>query len=51
MKTLIFNGSPRINVDTGSLIKKITEKIPGEYRIVNARAHTKEQLTIKGKEL
>ena len=36
MKTLIFNGSPRINGDTNSLIKKITEKITGEYKIVNA---------------
>ncbi len=36
MKTLILNGSPRINGDTMSLINKITEKISGEYRIVNA---------------
>lgn len=36
MKTLIFNGSPRENGDTVSLIKKITEKIIGEYKIVNA---------------
>lgn len=36
MKTLIFNGSPRENGDTVSLIKKITEKIVGEYKIVNA---------------
>lgn len=36
MKTLIFNGSPRINGDTVSLVGKITEKIEGEYRIVNA---------------
>ncbi len=33
MKTLIFNGSPRINGDTYSLIHRITEKIAGEYRI------------------
>lgn len=36
MKTLILNGSPRINGDTGSLINKITKKIAGEYRIVDA---------------
>lgn len=36
MKTLILNGSPRINGDTMSLINRITEKISGEYRIVNA---------------
>ncbi len=36
MKTLILNGSPRINGDTVSLIKKITERIAGEYRIVDA---------------
>ena len=36
MKTLILNGSPRENGDTVSLIRKITEKIDGEYRIVNA---------------
>lgn len=36
MKTLIFNGSPRENGDTVSLIQKITEKIPGEYKIINA---------------
>ena len=36
MKTLILNGSPRINGDTSSLINKITEKITGEYRIVDA---------------
>ena len=36
MKTLILNGSPRINGDTMSLINRITEKISGEYRFVNA---------------
>ena len=36
MKTLILNGSPRQNGDTSSLIKKFTEKIAGEYRIVEA---------------
>lgn len=36
MKTLIFNGSPRINGDTMSLINMIKENIKGEYRIVDA---------------
>ena len=36
MKTLILNGSPRENGDTVSLIKKATEKIAGEYKIINA---------------
>ena len=36
MKTLILNGSPRENGETVSLIKKVTEKIAGEYRISNA---------------
>lgn len=36
MKTLILNGSPRILGDTTSLIEKVTEKIVGEYRIVDA---------------
>lgn len=36
MKTLIFNGSPRINGDTAALIQKITENIKGDYRIVDA---------------
>lgn len=36
MKTQILNGSPRIKGDTFSLIEKITEKIVGEYRIINA---------------
>lgn len=36
MKTLVFNGSPRINGDTVSLIQMITEKIPGECKMVNA---------------
>lgn len=35
MKTLIFNGSPRIHGDTVRLIEKITEKIAGDYRIIN----------------
>ena len=36
MKTLILNGSPRQNGDTSSLVEKFTEKISGEYRIVEA---------------
>lgn len=36
MKTLIFNGSPRMNGDTNSLIKKITSKKIDEYNILNA---------------
>lgn len=36
MKTLIFNGSPRENGDTVSLINIITQNINGEYKIVNA---------------
>lgn len=40
MKTLIFNGSPRPKGDTVSLIEKITDKIGGESKIVNAyRCH------------
>jgi len=36
MKTLIFNGSPRKEGDTVSLINKVIEGINGEYKIVNA---------------
>ena len=36
MKTLILNGSPRINGDTESLIHIFTKNILGEYKIVNA---------------
>lgn len=36
MKTLIFNGSPRTNGDTASLIKELTRGLKGEYKIVNA---------------
>lgn len=36
MKTLIFNGSPRINGDTASLINFVIPKLNGEYKIVNA---------------
>ena len=36
MKTLIFNGSPRPAGDTVSLIKRLTEKLEGEYKVVDA---------------
>lgn len=36
MKTLIFNGSPRKNGDTKSLINHMTESLNGEYKIVDA---------------
>lgn len=36
MKTLIFNGSPRKNGDTASLLAQIVKKLPGEYRLVAA---------------
>ncbi len=36
MKTLIFNGSPRREGDTVSLINKVIENVNGEYKIVNA---------------
>jgi len=36
MKTLIFNGSPRPNGDTVSLIRIVTEHLTGEYRIIDA---------------
>ncbi len=36
VKTLIFNGSPRRNGDTSSLIEMFTEKLAGEYKIVEA---------------
>jgi len=36
MKTLIFNGSPRKNGETASLVKILTKKLPGEIKIVNA---------------
>lgn len=36
MKTFILNGSPRKNGDTVSLINRITSKIRGDYRIVDA---------------
>jgi len=34
-KTLIFNGSPRSNGDTASLIRILIEKLEGEFEIVN----------------
>lgn len=36
MKTLILNGSPRKNGDTVSLINKLSEKLNGEYKTVDA---------------
>ncbi len=36
MKTLIINGSPRVNGDTVSLINIFKEKINGEYMMVDA---------------
>lgn len=36
MKTLIFNGSPRKEGDTVSLINKVIANLNGEYKIVNA---------------
>ena len=36
MKTMILNGSPRKDGDTVSLIRVITERIVGEYQIVDA---------------
>lgn len=36
MKTLIFNGSPRKNGDTASLLKVVTGKLDGEVKVVNA---------------
>lgn len=36
MKTLIFNGSPRINGDTESLIDIVRGNLPDECRVVNA---------------
>lgn len=35
MKTLILNGSPRVNGDTESLIQVVTQNIVGEYKIIN----------------
>lgn len=36
MKTLILNGSPRVNGDTESLVRIMTNNLKGEYKIVNA---------------
>ena len=36
MKTLIFNGSPRINGDTVYLIKELTRRLLGEVKVVDA---------------
>lgn len=36
MKTLIFNGSPRKEGDTVSLIHKVIKNLNGEYKIINA---------------
>lgn len=36
MKTLIFNGSPRVAGDTASLIDLLVSKLHGEIKIVNA---------------
>ena len=36
MKTLIINGSPRINGDTESLIGIVKKNISGEYKVLNA---------------
>lgn len=33
MKTIIFNGSPRKEGDTVSLINKVIENLNGEYKI------------------
>ncbi len=34
-KTLIFNGSPRKKGDTAALIRLLTERLAGEYRVVD----------------
>ena len=36
MKTLIINGSPRINGDTAGLLGILKESLAGEYKVVNA---------------
>lgn len=36
MKTLIFNGSPRIQGDTMSLVNKVIAGIEGEHKLINA---------------
>lgn len=36
MKTLIFNGSPRPNGDTVSMIRALRESLPGEVKVIDA---------------
>lgn len=36
MKTLIFNGSPRKNGDTVSLLRYLSERLPGEIKTITA---------------
>lgn len=36
MNTLILNGSPHKNGSTSSLLKRFTEQLQGEYKIINA---------------
>lgn len=36
MKTLIFNGSPRPNGDTVTLIRALCEELPGEVKVIDA---------------
>lgn len=36
MKTIIFNGSPRKEGDTVSLINKVIDYLDGDYKIINA---------------
>lgn len=35
MKTLIFNGSPRVNGDTVSLLNVLTQSLNGSYKIID----------------
>ena len=35
MKTLIFNGSPRLRGDSATIVSTIAPKLKGEYKIVN----------------
>lgn len=35
MKTLIWNGSPRKNGNTSSLIKKVIDNLEGDYKVIN----------------
>ena len=35
MKTLILNGSPRVNGDTASLIRTVTEGLLGEHKVLD----------------